>query len=69
MRQRFLRTLAIIAFVQFFVTRHAAGNAVEEGRAERMWVLYPFNVLINAAIWTLALTLFSGISRTVRRAL
>ena len=69
MKRRFLRTLMVIALVQFFVTRQAAGRVVEEGRAERMWMLYPFNVLINAAVWTLVFTLFAALSRTLRRAL
>jgi hypothetical protein len=57
----------VIALVQFFVTRQAAGRVVEEGRAERMWMLYPFNVLINAAVWTLAFTLLAGVARIIRR--
>jgi len=68
MRGRFLRTLAVIAVVQFFVTRQAAGNAIEAGRAERLWLLYPLNCVINAMVWTLALTLIGGTARLLRRA-
>ncbi len=56
MRKRFLRTLLVIGALQFVTTRARAGNAVEEGAAERMWLLYPVNVLINAVLWTLMLT-------------
>jgi hypothetical protein len=68
MRRRFLRTLAIVAVLQFFVTRQAAGNAIEEGRAERMWLLFPLNCVINAAMWTLVLTAIGGTMRLLRRA-
>lgn len=60
MKQRFLRSLLIVAVVQFFITRQAAGRAVEEGRAERMWMLYPLNVALNALAWTLIVTGFSA---------
>ena len=63
MRKTFLRTLAVVALVQFAITRTMAGNALEEGRAERMWMLYPINVLMNALAWTL---LFAAVGR-VRR--
>jgi hypothetical protein len=59
----------VVAVVQFFVTRQAAGNAIEEGRAERIWLLYPLNVLVNAAVWTLLLTGAAGATKLVRRAL
>lgn len=55
MRKTFVRTLVVTAVLQFFVTRRMAGQVVEEGRAERMWLLYPVNVLMNALAWTLLL--------------
>ena len=64
-----LLLLLVIAIVQFFITRHAAGNVIEEGRAERLWMLYPFNVVMNAAIWTVLLTAVASGIRLVRRAL
>ncbi len=67
MRTRFFRVLAVIAIVQFIITRQAAGNTVEEGRAERMWMLYPLNVLLNAAAWTLLLSAGAGVLRVFRR--
>lgn len=67
MKQRFLRSLLIIAVVQFFLTRQAAGRAVEEGRAERMWMLYPLNVALNALAWTLILTGFSAALNALTR--
>jgi hypothetical protein len=60
----YIKVLAVVAVVQFIVTRQAAGNVVEEGRAERMWLLYPLNVAINAAMWTL---LIAGVTRVARR--
>lgn len=63
MRTTFLRTIAVVAIVQFVITRTMAGNALEEGRAERMWVMYPANVLMNALAWTLV---FAAVGR-VRR--
>jgi hypothetical protein len=64
MRSTFLRTLAVIAIVQFVITRTMAGQALEDGRAERMWMMYPLNVTMNALAWTL---LFAGAGR-LRRA-
>lgn len=69
MKQRFLRSLLIIAVVQFFITRQAAGRAVEEGRAERMWMLYPLNVALNALAWTLILTGFDATYKVLTRPL
>jgi hypothetical protein len=63
MRKTFLRTLFVVAIVQFAITRHLAGHTVEEGRAERMWMLYPFNVVLNALAWTLV---FSASARALR---
>ncbi len=65
--KRFLRVLAVTAALQFVVTRKAAGSAIEEGRAERMWMLYPFNVLLNAAMWTLALAVIGRGVSALRR--
>lgn len=66
MRKRFLYTLAVIAPLQFLITRKLAGEAVEEGRAERLWLLYPWNVLFNALAWTLLITLVSNLFRLAR---
>ncbi|MBI5288370.1 MAG: hypothetical protein HY873_05315 [Chloroflexi bacterium] len=67
MRTRFLRVLAVVAVVQFVITRQAAGRAIEEGRAERLWMLYPLNVVLNAAAWTLMLSAGAGALRLLRR--
>lgn len=67
MGRRFIKTLAIVAVIQFFLTRQAAGRVVEEGRAERMWMLYPLNVTLNAAVWTLLISAVLGVVRVVRR--
>ena len=63
MRRTFLRTLLVVALVQFAITRHLAGQTIEEGRAERMWMLYPLNVILNALAWTLFVR---GSARTIR---
>ena len=63
MGKTFTRTLVVMAIIQFVVTRMLAGQAIEEGRAERMWMLYPLNVLLNALAWTL---LISGTGRVLR---
>ena len=68
MRRTFVRTLAVIAVMQFFVTRTMAGRVVEEGRAERMWMLYPVNVLMNALAWTLVISAGGRALRVFRRA-
>ena len=68
MRRLYFRTLAVTAIVQFFITRTLAGRAIEEGQAERMWLLYPFNVALNAAVWTLLLAGAAQAARVVRRA-
>ena len=60
MRKTFVRTLIITAAFQFVITRRMAGHVIEEGRAERMWMMYPVNVVMNALAWTL---LFAGIGR------
>jgi hypothetical protein len=68
MRRLYVRTLAVIAIVQFFITRTMAGRAMEEGQAERMWMMYPINVALNAAAWTLLIAAAGGLLRLVRRA-
>lgn len=67
MGKRFLRTLAITAVVQFIITRRLAGQVIEEGRAERMWLLFPANVLLNAVAWTLLISAGSSGVRVFRR--
>jgi hypothetical protein len=67
LRTTFVRTLLVISVIQFAITRHLAGQTVEEGRAERMWMLYPFNVILNALAWTLLLSASARAVRLVRR--
>lgn len=62
MRRTFFRTLIVTAVLQFFITRRMAGQVVEEGRAERMWMLFPVNVVMNALAWTL---LLAGVGRAL----
>ncbi len=66
MRRLYIRTLAVTAVVQFLVTRMLAGRAIEEGEAERMWMMYPLNVALNAAVWTLLLAAAGRVARIVR---
>ncbi len=68
MKKTFLRALIVIAAVQFVVTRTMAGRTVEEGRAERMWMMYPLNVVLNAVAWTLLITAVQRGISTLRRA-
>ena len=63
MRTTFVRALAVTAILQFVMTRRVAGNVIEEGRAERLWMMYPVNVVANAMAWTL---LFAGLGRAWR---
>ena len=67
MRGTFVRTLAITAVLQFVITRALAGRAVEEGQAERLWIMYPLNVFVNALAWTLVLAASGRLLRIVRR--
>ena len=67
MRKTFLRTLAVTAVLQFIITRRLAGQVIEEGRAERMWLLFPANVVVNAAAWTLLIAAGSRGLRIFRR--
>lgn len=69
MRKTFIRTLAVTAVMQFVVTRTLAGQALEEGRAERMWLMYPVNVLLNALAWTLLISAGGRVRRLLRHAL
>ncbi len=66
MRKIFVRTLAVTAVLQFAITRTMAGNAIEEGRAERMWMMYPATVLMNAVAWTLMFSVVVRIFRVFR---
>jgi hypothetical protein len=66
MRRTFVRTLAVTAVMQFVVTRSRAGHAIEEGSAERMWMLYPLNVLVNAVAWTLLIAAAARVTRALR---
>jgi len=68
MRRTFMRSLIVTAVVQFVITRRLAGQALEEGRAERMWMMYPMNVVMNALAWTLLATAVGGAWRMLRRA-
>ena len=67
MRRLYFRTLAVTAIIQFLITRTLAGRAIEEGQAERMWMMYPINVALNAAAWTLLLAAAGRAARIVRR--
>jgi hypothetical protein len=66
MRKTFIRTFAVTAILQFIVTRTLAGQALEEGRAERMWMMYPVNVLLNALAWTLLISAGGRAARVIR---
>jgi hypothetical protein len=66
MRKTFLRALIVNAVLQFIVTRARAGRVEEEGRAEMMWMLYPFIVLANAVAWTLIVSALGSIVRLLR---
>jgi hypothetical protein len=68
MHKTFIRTLVVTAVLQFAITRTLAGQTVEEGRAERMWMMYPLNVLLNACAWTLLLSAGGRFIRIFRRA-
>ena len=63
MSKTFVRALMVTTVLQFVVTRQRAGQVVEEGAAEALWLRFPFVVLLNALLWTLML---SAIGRTVR---
>lgn len=63
MSKTFVRALMVTTVLQFVVTRQRAGQAIEEGAAEALWLRFPFVVLLNALLWTLML---SAIGRAVR---
>lgn len=67
MRTTFLKTLAVTAILQFVITRRLAGQAIEEGSAERMWLMFPANVVLNAAAWTLLIAVGARGWRIVHR--
>ena len=67
MRKTFIRTLLIMSVVQFFMTRRMAGQVMEEGRAERMWMLFPVNLVLNAAFVTLVIAGTGGLLGVFRR--
>jgi len=67
-RKTFVRTLVVTAVMQFIVTRARAGQAIEEGSAERMWLMYPLNVLVNAVAWTLVIAAVERVARAFRHA-
>jgi hypothetical protein len=66
MRRTFTRALIINAALQFIVTRQRAGNAIEEGAAEALWLRYPFVVLLNALVWTVMLTTIGRVTSLFR---
>lgn len=66
MRRTFVRTLAVTAVMQFVVTRTRAGQAIEEGSAERMWMMYPLTVLVNALAWTIVIAAAGRVARAFR---
>lgn len=65
-RKTFVRTLAVTAVMQFIVTRTRAGQAIEEGSAERMWMMYPLNVLVSALAWTIVIAAAARVARAFR---
>ena len=67
MSKTFTRALILNAVLQFVVTRQRAGNALEEGAAEAMWLRYPFVVLANALLWTIMLSTVGLIAGIFRR--
>jgi hypothetical protein len=68
MRKTFMRSLLVTAVLQFIITRQRAGQVVEEGAAEALWLRYPFAVLLNALMWTLMLSTIGRGVRLLRRA-
>jgi hypothetical protein len=67
MGKTFLRLLIANAILQFIVTRRRAGRTADEGAAEAMWLRYPLTVVINAFIWSLALSTGARLVRPLRR--
>jgi hypothetical protein len=68
MKKTFVRALIVNAVLQFIVTRQRAGNMVEEGAAEMLWLRYPLTVLLNALVWTLMLSTFARVTGALRGA-
>lgn len=68
MRTTFFRVFAVVAIVQFVTTRAMAGRTLEEGRAERLWMMYPLNVTMNAMTWTLMFAAAGRVRRMFRAA-
>jgi hypothetical protein len=66
MKNTFTRALVINAALQFVITRQRAGNVIEEGAAEALWMRYPFVVLLNALMWTLMVAAFRRVTNLVR---
>ncbi len=66
MRTTFIRIFAVVAIVQFVTTRAMAGRTLEEGRAERLWMMYPLNVTMNAMTWTLVFAAAARMRRMFR---
>ena len=69
MRKILILTLLTSAILQFILTRYRAGEAIEEGAAERMWLRYPLNVVVNAVLWTAIAASIRGGTRAIRSAL
>jgi len=69
MKAIFFRALAVSAVLQFIITRQRAGQTLIEGEAEAMWLRYPFNVVLNALMWTLMLSALGAGLRRLRMAL
>jgi hypothetical protein len=67
MSKTFTRALILNAVLQFVVTRQRAGNAIEEGVAEMLWVRYPFVVVMNALLWTIMLSTLGRVAGVFRR--
>ena len=61
MKRTFTRALIINAVLQFVVTRQRAGSVLEEGAAEALWLRYPFVVVLNALLWTIAVSAFGRV--------
>lgn len=68
MKKTFVRALIVNAVLQFIVTRQRAGNMIEEGAAEMLWLRYPLTVLLNALVWTLMLSTFGRVTGALRGA-
>jgi hypothetical protein len=56
------------AVLQFIITRQRAGNVIEEGAAEMLWLRYPLTVMLNAIVWTLMLSTLGRVTSPFRSA-